>query len=124
LLEILDLSRNKIKEIPDEISKLKSLRVLSVMQNRLEDLPVGLSEMPKLQVIKCAGNPLRAPLRAILEETEAEMAESGMTDNEKEVASTAELKRGLKARLTATTPEPEVIADSGYVHTMIWNMTK
>ncbi|KAJ6060647.1 hypothetical protein N7444_002501 [Penicillium canescens] len=113
LLEILDLSRNKIKEIPDEISKLKSLRVLSVMQNRLEDLPVGLSEMPKLQVIKCAGNPLRSPLRAILEETEAEMAESGMTDNEKEVASTAELKRGLKARLTATTPEPEVIPDSG-----------
>ncbi|OQD85505.1 hypothetical protein PENANT_c010G04110 [Penicillium antarcticum] len=113
LLEILDLSRNKIKEIPDEISKLKSLRVLSVMQNRLEDLPVGLSEMPKLQVIKCAGNPLRAPLRAILEETETEMADSGMTDNEKEVASTAELKRGLKARLTATTPEPEIIPDSG-----------
>ncbi|KAJ5112283.1 hypothetical protein N7532_000328 [Penicillium argentinense] len=92
LLEILDLSRNKINALPDEISKLKSLRVLSVMQNRLDDLPVSLSDMNKLQILKIAGNPVRYPLRRVLEGSETDIATSGMTDNEKEVAVTAELK--------------------------------
>ncbi|KAJ5963571.1 Leucine rich repeat 4 [Penicillium vulpinum] len=113
LLEILDLSRNKIKELPNEISKLKSLRVLSVMQNRLIDLPAGLSEMHKLQIFKCVGNPLRKPLRDILEETENEMTPSGMTDNEKEVAATTKLKRFLmKSRQQTSTPEAEIITDT------------
>ncbi|OQE36312.1 hypothetical protein PENCOP_c012G06718 [Penicillium coprophilum] len=113
LLEILDLSRNKIKELPNEISKLKSLRVLSMMQNRLVDLPVGLSEMHKLQIFKCVGNPLRKPLRDILEETENETTPSVMTDNEKEVAATTKLKRFLnKTRQQTSTPEPEIIADA------------
>ncbi|KAJ5635239.1 uncharacterized protein N7484_008552 [Penicillium longicatenatum] len=113
LLEILDLSRNKIGLLPDEIGKLKSLRVLSVMQNRLDDLPAGLSDMNKLQVLKVAGNPLRSPLRRVLEGLEAEMAPSAMSDNEKEVAITAELKRFLKTRQSASTPEPELGADAG-----------
>ncbi|KAJ5232450.1 hypothetical protein N7468_005406 [Penicillium chermesinum] len=112
LLEILDLSRNKINTLPDEIKKLKSLRVLSVMQNRLDELPIGLSDMNKLQILKVAGNPLRWPLRRVLESTEAEIASSGMTDNEKEVAVTAELKIFLKNRQIATTPEPETSADT------------
>ncbi|KAJ5501442.1 Leucine rich repeat 4 [Penicillium expansum] len=113
LLEILDLSRNKIKELPNEISKLKSLRVLSVMQNRLIDLPVGLSEMHKLQIFKCIGNPLRKPLRDILEETENDATPSGMTDNEKEVAATTKLKRFLmKTRQQTSTPEPEIVTDT------------
>ncbi|EKV19696.1 Cell morphogenesis protein Sog2, putative [Penicillium digitatum] len=113
LLEILDLSRNKIKELPNEISKLKSLRVLSVMQNRLTDLPVGLSEMHKLQIFKCIGNPLRKPLRDILEETENDATQSGMTDNEKEVAATTKLKRFLKkTRQQTSTPEPEIVVDT------------
>ncbi|KAJ5907768.1 hypothetical protein N7495_000450 [Penicillium taxi] len=107
LLEILDISRNKISTLPDEISKLKSLRVLSVMQNRLDDLPAGLSDMNKLQILKVAGNPLRLPLRRVLEAAEADIAPSFMTDNEKEVAVTADLKRFLKTRQPTTTPEPD-----------------
>ncbi|KAJ5559893.1 hypothetical protein N7513_002292 [Penicillium frequentans] len=112
LLEILDLSRNKIGLLPDEVGKLRSLRVLSIMQNRLDDLPAGLSDMNKLQVLKVAGNPLRSPLRRVLEGLEAEMAPSAMSDNEKEVAITAELKRFLKTRQSASTPEPEFSADA------------
>jgi hypothetical protein len=114
-LEILDLSRNKINTLPDEISKLKSLRVLSIMQNRLDDLPVGLSDMNKLQILKIAGNPLRYPLRRVLEGAETDIASSGMTDNEKEVAVTSDLKLFLKSRQAATTPEPDLGADSRYV---------
>jgi hypothetical protein len=102
LLEILDLSRNKISQLPEEIKKLTSLRVLSVMQNRLDDLPLGVSDMNKLQILKVAGNPLRYPLRKLLETSETEIASSAMTDNEKEVAVTAELKRFLKTRQPVT----------------------
>lgn len=115
MLEILDISRNKIGSLPEEIVKLKSLRVLSVMQNRLDDLPAGLSNMTKLQILKVAGNPLCSPLRRLLEKSEAEMAPSGMTDNEKEVAVTADLKRFLKSRQQATTPEPDFSTDARYV---------
>jgi hypothetical protein len=102
LLEILDLSRNKISQLPEEIKKLTSLRVLSVMQNRLDDLPLGVSDMNKLQILKVAGNPLRYPLRKVIETSEAEISSSMMSDNEKEVALTAELKRYLKARQPVT----------------------
>lgn len=84
------------------------------MQNRLDDLPAGLSEMNKLQILKVAGNPLRYPLRRALESCEANVAPS-MTDNEKEVAVTAELKRYLRTRHTAATPEPEGSLE-GYVY--------
>lgn len=102
LLEILDLSRNKISQLPEEIKKVTSLRVLSVMQNSLKDLPLGVSDMSKLQILKVAGNPLRHPLRKVLETSESEITSSTMSDNEKEVALTAELKRFLKTRQPAT----------------------
>lgn len=96
LLEILDISRNKISKLPNEIRRLSSLRVLSAMQNHLEELPLELSDMSKLQILKIAGNPLRYPLRGVLENVEAEMTPVSLADNEKEVALTAEIKRFLK----------------------------
>lgn len=119
LLEILDLSRNKISCLPEEINRLTSLRVLSVMQNRLEELPLGLSDMGKLQILKIAGNPLRYPLRRVLEASETDIAPSSMTDNEKEVAVTAELKRFLKARQPVT-PEPESGSETRYAIPVIF----
>lgn len=114
LLEILDLSRNKISKIPEEIRQLKSLRVFSIMQNRLDDLPTGLSEMNKLQILKVAGNSFKYPLRRVLETKETELADLPMTDNEKEVAVTAELKRFLKSRQPVATPDPESGSEARY----------
>lgn len=113
LLEILDLSWNKITSIPEEISKLSSLRVLSVIQNRIDELPLALSDMGNLQILKFAGNPLRYPLRRIVESSEAEISHSVMTDNEKEVAITAELKRFLKGRQPVMVPDPESGSEAG-----------
>ncbi|KAF7585925.1 RAM signaling network component [Aspergillus hancockii] len=115
LLEILDLSRNKISHLPEEIKKLTSLRVLSVMQNRLDDLPLGISDMNKLQILKVAGNPLRYPLRRLLETSDTEIAPSTLTDNEKEVAVTAELKRFLKTKQPIMTPDNDKGIDASDV---------
>lgn len=108
LLEILDLSRNKISRIPDEVRKLTSLRVFSIMQNRLDDLPVGLADMNKLQILKVSGNFLKFPLRRVLENKESEVSSLTTSTNEKEAMVTAELKRFLKTRRQqSATPEPE-----------------
>lgn len=104
-LEILDLSRNKITIIPEEIRNLTSLRVLSVMQNLLEDLPSELSDMNKLQVLKVSGNSLKYPLKRILDMKEADITTMEMTENEKESAITAELKRYLRNRQSALDAE-------------------
>lgn len=84
------------------------------MQNRFDDLPLGLSDMTKLQILKVAGNPLWHPLRKVLETSEAEIASSTMSDNEKEVALTAELKRFLKTRQPATPQELDKSAEFRY----------
>jgi Leucine-rich repeat (LRR) protein len=60
-LEILDLSRNKLRTIPDEIRNLSSLKVLSLDRNRIERLPVCLGEMNTLVVLKVEDNPLVFP---------------------------------------------------------------
>lgn len=113
-LEILDVSRNKIREISDEISNLTSLRVFSIMQNRLEDLPAGLADMNKLQILKVTGNHLRYPLRRVLETKEQELENLAMAPTDREVAVTAELKRYLKIRQQqSATPDAESSSETG-----------
>jgi hypothetical protein len=104
LLEILDISRNKVRKISKEIKNLTSLRVFSVMHNRVDDLPPELCEMTKLQILKIQENPLRFKLKKVIEGKEAEVAPLEMTENEKEIAITAEIKRYLREFQPAVTP--------------------
>jgi len=67
LLEILDISRNKVRKISKEIKSLASLRVFSIVHNRVDDLPPELCEMTKLQILKIAENPLRFKLKKVVE---------------------------------------------------------
>lgn len=85
-------------------------------QNRLDELPLGLSDMNKLQILKVAGNPLRPSLQRLLEAPDADVTSSAMTDNEKEVALTAELKRFLKTKQPVTTPESEIRYGVAVIH--------
>jgi hypothetical protein len=82
------------------------------MQNRLDDLPLGLADMSKLQILKVAGNSLKYPLRRVLEYKEAEVSPLPITDTEKEVLVTAELKKFLKSRQPPTKPMPSGDLDS------------
>ncbi|KZZ92769.1 RAM signaling pathway, SOG2 [Ascosphaera apis ARSEF 7405] len=111
-LEILDLSRNRITEIPERISQLTSLRVLSIMQNMISDLPDELSGMTQLQVLKLTGNPLKPALKKILERrgeknaTPAELAD-------REPSLTFEIKKFLKGRQQQQSMNNAVSTDNG-----------
>ncbi|MEO1448605.1 MAG: leucine-rich repeat domain-containing protein [Bacteroidota bacterium] len=48
-LQVLNLSQNKIKEIPDEIIRLKNLQTLILHHNKLRKLPADMREMGELQ---------------------------------------------------------------------------
>ncbi|KAL2880466.1 RAM signaling network component [Colletotrichum sp. CLE4] len=97
-LEILDLSKNKLRALPPDIVKLASLKVFSVQKNRIEELPVALSDMVSLQVLKFDGNPITFPPREVLQvqasspPNEGYLKESEVT----EVAVTAHIKRFLR----------------------------
>ena len=95
-LEILDISRNRIRNINPEIKQLKHLKVFSIMHNKVEDLPTQLSEMSELQILKTQENPLRFKLKRVIEAKEAEVRTLKITDQEKEIAVTAEIKSHLR----------------------------
>jgi hypothetical protein len=73
LLEILDISRNKVRNISREVKNLTSLRVFAIVHNRVEDLPFELSEMTQLQTLKVQENPLRFELKKVIEAKEAQL---------------------------------------------------
>lgn len=55
-LEMLDLSGNKLSQLPKAFSKLKTLRVFFASDNRFEVYPDVLSEMPGLQMVAFKNN--------------------------------------------------------------------
>ncbi|KAK6913995.1 hypothetical protein RJ641_021316 [Dillenia turbinata] len=57
-LEYLDLSFNKIKNLPVEICCLKALISLKVANNKLEELPLGLSFLQRLGYLDLSSNRL------------------------------------------------------------------
>lgn len=56
ILRNLDLSKNKISSLPDDIAKLKHLKLLKLDTNRLQALPNSLVDMKKLEVLNISNN--------------------------------------------------------------------
>lgn len=55
-LEILDLSGNKLSELPDDFAKLSNLKILFLSNNRFEAVPNVLADCPKLEMIGFKAN--------------------------------------------------------------------
>ncbi|CAL4060276.1 unnamed protein product, partial [Meganyctiphanes norvegica] len=55
-IQVLDLSENKISNIPDSINKLSNLRILKLSGNKLKSLPSSISECVKLEELELASN--------------------------------------------------------------------
>jgi Leucine-rich repeat (LRR) protein len=71
-LEMLDLAENHLTELPESIGELKRLTGLDLSQNRLRHLPQGICELHSLEALRLDRNPLQdlpaaLPLLARLE---------------------------------------------------------
>lgn len=58
-LEILDLTGNALSDLPNELTRLRKLRVLFLSNNRFEHLPPVLGQMPELEMIGFKSNQIR-----------------------------------------------------------------
>ena len=65
-LEVLDVCKNYLTEVPEDITKMKKLRFLAIRNNRLYDLPKSIGSADHLRIIKLDGNPLTEPLWSIV----------------------------------------------------------
>ncbi|WP_430462213.1 COR domain-containing protein [Thalassolituus sp. LLYu03] len=54
-IQLLDLKYNKIKDIPEEIEKLKHLEILILSGNQIKELPLSLSNLKELLIL-CLDN--------------------------------------------------------------------
>ena len=102
-LEILDLSRNKLSRIPEDIKTMKTLRVLSLLNNNLGDIPSFVGSLEALRILKITGNPLKPNLKRIVEGNDGSSSPSLTTlaDNEKDAHLTKKIKKYLKSEVVS-----------------------
>jgi Leucine rich repeat len=108
-LEILDLSRNKLRALPDEIRQMTSLKVLAIQRNRIERLPTSLGEMNRLTVLKVDENPLVFPPRDVL------LADKDMLNapiDKTMIHITAKIKKFLRQNTNSTNGRSRAPTDS------------
>ena len=70
-LEILDVSRNELTDISDEIGNLKVLRVLSIRHNKLQDLPLCIGFLKSMRMLRLEDNPWNPELAEVIQEGES-----------------------------------------------------
>eukprot|EP00039_Didymoeca_costata_P022536 m.4701 g.4701 ORF g.4701 m.4701 type:complete len:497 (+) comp3069_c0_seq2:108-1598(+) len=58
-MRFLDLSQNKINEIPNQICKMSSLSTLYLQKNRISFVPRGIRELKSLQNLKLSNNTIK-----------------------------------------------------------------
>jgi hypothetical protein len=97
-LEILDVSRNKIRVIPTKIANLTSLKVLAIAKNKIEELPVCLGEINSLQVLKLDGNQLVFPPPDVC--TIKDNAPSPANENERDAVIATQVKRFMRQHVS------------------------
>lgn len=93
-LEILDVSRNKIRSIPYKIANLTSLKVLAIAKNKIEELPVCLGDINSLQVLKLDGNQLVFPPPDVC--TIKDNAPSPANENERDAVIATQVKKFMR----------------------------
>jgi Leucine-rich repeat (LRR) protein len=102
-LQILDLSRNNLERLPDELKAMKSLRVLSVMHNQLRDLPFSIGGLDSLRILKMTGNPLNEQLKTIVDNNGSALSPqtTPIAENEKDALLTLKIKQFLRSEQNA-----------------------
>lgn len=70
-LEILDVSKNEIEQLPEDPGRLVRLRVLSLSNNKLRVLPGYLAYFANLRVLKVENNPIEWPPADVIQSRES-----------------------------------------------------
>lgn len=65
-LEILDLSNNKLTNLPDALATLVNMRILFLSNNDFEQIPAVLARCPKLEMISFKSNALTSVAEDVL----------------------------------------------------------
>jgi hypothetical protein len=65
-LEILDLSNNKLNDLPDALETLVNMRILFLSNNDFEQIPAVLARCPKLEMISFKSNRLTSVGEGVL----------------------------------------------------------
>jgi len=107
-LEILDISKNRIIAIPEDIKRMTSLKFLAVARNRITRLPFALGEMHNLTKFKFDENPLEFPPPEALKPSQENMG--GSVEREREQDACQQVKRflrqaAIREKLKATSEE-------------------
>ncbi len=58
-LEVLDLSNNALKSLPDDFGRLKNLKAVFCVDNEFEEIPEVLTQCPQLSIIGFKSNQIR-----------------------------------------------------------------
>ncbi|CAH0405874.1 unnamed protein product [Chilo suppressalis] len=69
ILRNLDLSKNRLPHLPDDISKFKQLKQLKLESNRLETVPESLSNLKKLELLNVADNSIGSLPKSLMSMT-------------------------------------------------------
>lgn len=96
-LEILDISKNAIEGIPEDIKRMTNLKFLAVARNQIKRLPLALGEM-NLVKLKFDENPIEFPPLDALKPN-ADRAAS-MVESEKDKDMCHQVKRFMRAAAT------------------------
>jgi hypothetical protein len=111
-LEILDVSRNKIRSVPTKIANLTSLKVLAISKNDIKELPVCLGEINSLQVLKLDGNPLVFPPPDVC--TIKDNAPSPANENERDAVIATQVKRFMRQHMSRERQRVESSGDESW----------
>lgn len=55
-LQYLDISKNKIKELPAEVGRLLYLQILNISKNKIETLPPAIGQLQNLKILIASRN--------------------------------------------------------------------
>lgn len=93
-LEILDISKNAIDAVPEDIKKMTNLKFLAVAKNQIRRLPLALGEM-NLVKLKFDENPIEFPPMDALKP--APDRTGSVIESEKDKDMCQQVKRFMKA---------------------------